>query len=423
MQHLFSHHLRKLLRWTERHVKIGLVSFAKGNLWLLGGRVVAVACGMVLTYLFANLLDQATFGTYKYVLASAAVIGAFSLNGMNGAVLRAAAQGKESTVPSAVRRTFIWSLPASVLALGVSLYYFSADNSILGFGFLFIAFTNALMNATGLAKAVLLGVGDFRAHALSSFPRNVVPILVVGASLLVTKNLVIILLAYFASNALSAWVLQYWTLRRLRIKASDEHTHETIRLGKHLSVLGFFMLLSSQLDHLLLWHFVGPAAVAVYALAIAPVLQVRTLLDNFLTVAFPKLASKSRSEVAQTLSLRVRQLFLVSGVTALLYLAMVPYLFQILFPQYLESVTYTYVLALIILLQPRGLFDSLLLVEGDVRKRYRVVIGTQVFRILLLFLLIPFYGIWGAVIATAVAEAATALAFALAYRSVRLRVS
>src|SRR5689334_3630453 len=120
--------LYSFLRWTERYTKTDMVYMASSNFWLVAPRFVLLATGMLLTVGFANLLSPETYGTYKYVIAASGFIAAFSLNAMGQSVMRSVAQGNVNVVPGLVRISMRWSIPASIVTVGVSAYYFAHGN-------------------------------------------------------------------------------------------------------------------------------------------------------------------------------------------------------------------------------------------------------------------------------------------------------
>lgn len=417
MIHWTKQRLYSALRWSERYTKIDMVHFVGGNVWMNLGRVVSIGTGLVLTTAFANLLAPELFGTYKYVLAAASLIGAFTLNNMSGALMRAVAQGKQHVVPGVVRAMTLWSLPASVVSTSIGTYYLFQGNTTLGYGFLFIAIFNAVSNGYGLAKSVIIAKSDFRNSFFFSIPRTVFPIIVIVCTLLVTKNVIWILAAYFFSNAFASWVQYLWTLRRYNIQGSQQDVQETVRFGKQLSVLGFFTIISGQVDQLLLFHFVGAAPLAIYALALAPVMEARNVLDNFLSILFPKLAAKEKEEARRGLRLRLKQMTIGAAALTIAYILLVPVLFSVLFPKYLSSIFISQVLALCILFQPRGVIDAYIVAHGEIKKRYIAVLSSQAAEFLLFCTLIPLFGLWGAVWATVLSEAGAAATLYIIYRT------
>lgn len=406
-----------LLRQTEKYTKTDMVYFFSGNVWTNLGRVIALGTGLVLTVSFANLLTPEAFGTYQYVIAAASLVGAFSLNNMSGSLMRAVAQGKQHVTPAVVRAMTLWSIPASVVTCGISAYYFYQDNSMLGFSFLFIAAFNLASNGYGLAKSVILAKAEFKKSFYYGLPRTMFPIAVIVATLFLTHDVLWVLFAYFASNAFATWVLYKVTIRRFDIKDSQQDVAETIKFGKQLSFLGFFVLVSAQIDQLLLFHFTGGAPLAMYALALTPVNEARNVLDNFLSLLFPKIAAKDKEEARKGLSLRLRQMSTLAVLLTLIYILLVPFLFQFLFPQYLPAILVSQVLALTILFQPRGVIDTYIVAHGEIKKRTVAILSSQAVKFILFCTLIPFFGLWGAVWATVLSEACAALALYLIYKT------
>ena len=408
--------LARLLRKTEKYTKTDMVAFFVANFWINIGRVISIATGMLLTVGFANLLTPEQFGTYKYVIALAGTIGAFSLHGMSGALMRALAQGKKHVIPGVVNAAMLWSVPASILTLAVSAYYFYQGNEQLGFALVFVAAANTLGNGYGLSKSILLALGDFKRNTIVSVPRTLFPVVCVLAALTLTQNVTWVLFAYFTSNTLAAFIQYRWSLRDLKVVGSNKDVSETVTYSKHLSLVGFFVLISGQIDQLLLFHFTGAAPLALYALALAPIKEVRNLLDNILLIAFPKIAARTEAEVRQTMALRIKQLLILSLLAVMGYILLVPFLFKYLFPKYIAAIFITQILSITLLFQWRGLIDTFILTHGMVKKRYIAILSSQAIEFLLFCTLIPLFGLWGAIAATVLSEAVAALSIYLVYK-------
>lgn len=417
MIHWTKQPLYNALRWSERYTKTDMVYFIASNIWINMGRVVAIVVGLGLTVVFANLLDPELFGVYKYVLAAAGLIGAFTLNNMSGSLMRAVAQGKQHVVPALVKSIMFWSVPASVVSCAIGGYYFLHDNQTLGYGFLFIALFNILSNGFGLGKSILIAKGDFKNSFFINIPRTAFPVAVVITALFLTQNVVWILAAYFFSNALASFVQYRWCVWYFNIKGSQQDVEEAIRFGKHLSALGFFVLASKYIDQLLLFQFTGGTELAIYALALAPVLETRNILDNILSILFPKLAAKDKEEALRSISLRLKQMTVVALVLTVAYITLVPFLFTFLFPKYLPAILVSQVLALCILFQSRGVIDAYIIAHGEIKKRYIAVLSSQAVGLILFFTLIPVFGLWGAVWATVLSEAVAALSLYVIYKT------
>lgn len=402
--------LYRLLRWSEQYTKADMVYLAHGNFWLLSGRFISVGSGVLLTIAFANLLAPETFGAYKYILAIAGFVGAFSLGGLGGALARAIVQGKRHVVAGVYRASLLWSLPASFLAALGSAYYFYNGNVPLGMGLLLIAAASPFLNSFGLYKSILLGEKDFRALSLTNIPRSVVPVGALIVALVVSQDLLVVLVTYFVSNLVMGWLVYRWTLRKYKIaRARHAETKEVVTYGKHLSVMGTVSQMTDNLDQLLLWHFAGPVQVAMYAFALAPIREIRNFSENIYPLIFPKFATKTVEEMKTTAPLRILQLGAVLGVAGIGYVFLAPWLYSLVFPQYTGAVFASQILAMGLILQSKGIVETMLYVQGNTRLRYVTVFATQGVKVVLWFILIPMYGFMGAVAGIVAADITAAL--------------
>lgn len=407
----------RLLRWSEKYTRTDMVYFAESNFWLTFGRIVATGSGVLLTLAFTNYLSPTAFGTYKYVLASAGFVGAFALGGLPPAAFQTIAQGNKNSIPAMFRIGILWSIPASIVTITVSAYYFFQGNSVLGSGFLFIAVANLFGGSLGITKVLFSATGDFGMAARYGLPRTLIPVALMILTVLTTDNIIAILFVYFASNLVSGLVLYYVSLRKLEIRDEpDESTPIAINLGKHYSIYAGVQSLVGQMDQLLMWHFVGPVQLAVYALALAPLKEVRMVADNLFTIIFSRFAAKEKAAVEQSVRLRTIQMFLVTLVAVTLYVLLAPVLFHVLFPQYVDAIFPSQILALTLLFQPRGVLEMFLVIHENAYKRHVAILGGQAIKLIALVVLIPMYGIMGAVFAALISEVAATIVLLIVHK-------
>lgn len=414
-----KHKLYLILRWSEKYTKTDMVYLMTGNFWLLGGRAFNIVLGMLLTLAFANFLDPTSFGVYKYVLALAGLLGALSLGGLPQAINRATAIGHENALPGVARINFWWSLPAALIALGISIWYFGNGNTTLGGGLLLIAVTTPFMNNFGLAKGLFLGKKDFQTLFLMNLPRSTLSIAALIGALLLTHDVLIILAVYFISNYLASWTGYRLALRKYQIKDDPTHVKETMTYGKHLSAMGTVSQLIGNLDQLLLWHAAGPVALATYTFSLAPIREIRNFSENVNPLLFPKYAVKTVEEMKQSAPLRMKQLLLVSVTVALIYIAAAPYMFKLLFPQYIGAVFASQLLALGLAFQPRNIVETMIYAQGSVSVRYVTTFVTQGAKVLLWVVMIPLWGLMGAVWAILISDSIGALTMWWAYKRLK----
>jgi O-antigen/teichoic acid export membrane protein len=185
-----------------------------------------------------------------------------------------------------------------------------------------------------------------------------------------------------------------------------------------MTVISSFQVIVGQVDQLLLWHFAGPAQLATYTFALAPVRELRNFSENFFPLIFPKFATKKINELRHIMPIRILQMFGLSGIMALLYIIIAPFFFSILLPQYMTAVLPSQILALALLTQPKGLIDIAIVTHAKTKLRYYAILSSQILKLIALIILIPIYGIMGAIIASVVSEFISALIFYFIFKKV-----
>ncbi|MBX2866362.1 oligosaccharide flippase family protein [Candidatus Kaiserbacteria bacterium] len=384
----------RLLRWSEKYTKTDMVYLAKGGFWVSIKRILGIIVGISLSIALANLLAPEEFGVYKFVLSLASIIAAFSLTGMSTAVMQAVAKGFEGAVSEGLRENLRWSVGMILLSLGGAGYYFLNENTVLGTSLLIIAATLPLIYSFDLYSPLLKGRKDFKRETFYSLPRLLLPPLFLIGTVFYTQNPIVLIAVYFVSQALVV-VISYFIARH------KEHINtekpDTLAFSRHLSVMNILEILASNIDKILLFHYLGAAQLAIYALAIAPIRELRKLKSFFLTPAFPKLSNRSLAELKHSLPPRMLLLFLILLPFVGAYILAAPYIYQYIFPQYLDSIHFSQTLAVTLLFIPISILPQALTAHLKKRQLYILRTATPLARIVLITVLLPLYGIWGIV--------------------------
>ncbi|RJR13512.1 hypothetical protein C4585_01930 [Candidatus Parcubacteria bacterium] len=398
-------HFIRLLRWSEQYTGIDMVYFVSGNAWLFIGRFVATGTGLALTVGFANLLSQNDFGTYKYVLATAGLISAITLTGITPGVQRALAKGYTNVIRPMVAYAERWSVGGVLLALGVAAYYGYQGNNNLAISFIAVAVVT-FFSWTVITKVLFNASGEFRTGTYYGIVRSVVPTVILIGVLFFTQNVLLIILTFFISQTALAIITYYRSLKRIQPKESTEYLEETKQFSRHSTLIGFVSTIAQYADQFLMWHFLGPVALATYALAQGPAKELRTLAESVSTVALPKIMKRDPLEQVEnnTIVRRSLQSFLALAVLVAIYILCAPFVFRLLFPVYVDAIVYSQLLALVTLFQPRYLFLIFLSAHSTIRDLYTLSVSDSLIRLVFLATLIPIWGIYGAIAAIFLTE-------------------
>jgi O-antigen/teichoic acid export membrane protein len=387
---------KEILLWSQKYTKTDMVYLARGGFWLTLGQGISSISSFLLAIAFANLLPKETYGTYKYILSIASILAIPTLSGMGTAVTQAVARGYEGSLIPALKTKIRWGLLGGLASLILAGYYFYQGNTTLTISFLISAVFLPFMDSFGIYDDFLQGKKLFDFSSKYLIISQIIAISSLIVVLWSTKNLFFILLAYFTS-----WTLLRFTFFKLTLKKFSPNQSEdvkTISYGKHLSLVDILNLIAGQLDKIILFHFLGPISLAIYSFAVAPIAQIRSFLKPIVPLSLPKLASGESERIKKTLLPKLLKFFLILLIIVIAYIISAPFFYKIFFPKYLDSIKYSQYLALVLLFFPKKLLTVTLLAQAKIREIYISIAGS-LFYIVLLFVLTPFYGIFGVITA------------------------
>jgi O-antigen/teichoic acid export membrane protein len=398
--------LYQFFRWSEKYTKTDMVYLASGGFWLGLGQFFSSLSVLLLAIAFANLLPKETYGTYQYILSMASIVGVFSLTGMNTALAQAVARGIEGIVKKAFWIQMKWGLIMFFVSLAASVYYFIQGNQILAVSFLIIGSFSPLLNSANSYSAFLNGKKDFKKITKYNIASIVSSNLLLLLTVLLTKNPLVLVLVYFASNTA---INVYFYLKTIEAVKTERDTgqneiSETVSYGKHLSLMNIITTIAHYLDGPLVFHFLGAANLAVYSLAVAPPEQIKALFKNVSALALPKFSSQAKEAIKKTINNKVLVLGTSIAVAVLFYILIAPLAYKIFFPKYLSSVFYSQIYALSVIAITIYLPFTALLGQMATKQLYLFNFWTSLFQILLLVIFVYFWGIWGAIISRIVSR-------------------
>ena len=385
------------LKWSEKYTKTDMIYLAKGGFWVSLNQVIAMSLGLGLSVAFANLIPKETFGTYKFILALAGVVSAFSLTGMAAAVTQAVARGFDGALPHAFKIQLKWNILPSLFSLIGSLYYFVNDNITLSVALLFVAIFLPISLSSLIYNSYLEGKRKFKELAFYNAVRNAIPVFLIILTIFFSDNVLLLILAYLVSTSIPLLIIYFKINRKYKLK--EEEIPGLVNFGIHMSFINFLSSMAKHLDNLIVFHYLGAAQLAIYAFAIAIPIQLSGVSKILQTLILPKLSSQPIRILQKTIYHKAAIGFLLGIALLLIYIPLAPIIYGLLFPQYLESVIFSQVFALVFLFIPATLFVESLVAHKRKKELYILQIVTPLSRIALLLVLPFLYGIWGVIFA------------------------
>ena len=388
----------EFLRKTQKYTGTDNVYLAKGGFWLSLGKFFALGISFLSAIAFANLLNPATYGNYKYVLSLVGMLGIFSLTGISTAISQAVARGLEGSFYAGFKTRLKWALLGSLVALGMAGYYWRQGNNLLILPLILTAIFLPLLNASHLYTSFLSGKKIFNAQAQYGILSQVISTGAIIAALFLTKNLFWLIAVYFISNTFLESF--FYLLTKFKFRPNKKEDSQTIPYGKYLTLLDIVSVVGSYLDKILLFSLVGPAQLAIYSFATLPPEQLKGFAEeNINSLAFPKLAAKSPEEIKANIMKKVWRLAILAGIMVMGYFLLAPYIYKIFFPQYLNSILYSQIFTLSFIFLPTIFLSNVFEAKMMKKELYTLKLIISPLKIILYLILIPLYGIWGVIAA------------------------
>lgn len=390
----------KLLRWSEKHTKTDMVYLAKGGFWITFGQSINSILSLLLVIAFANLLPKETYGLYRYILAIASILNIFTLTGMNSAVTIAIAAGNDGALRASVRYQFKWNVLMFSVFLILGVYYIINNNLILSASFFILGLFVPATMALNTYGAYLEGKKKFKIANIASIISTFVYIMGVFIAILFSGKVIWLIFAYAFTTFLTTLLFYIFVLRKFKPPTSPI-IDDTLKYGRELSFLKLIGPIVSQIDKIILAHFWGPSQLAIYSLAKAIPDRVVSFTKNWVSIGFPKFATKTPKEINTVFYRRIFHGMSVGVAIAVLYILISPYLFKYLLPQYSDGAIYSQFLAMSLIFAIPNRYLSLLFVSQKLSKTIFTISLTNNFIAILLYIVL---GVWGGIFGLVIAS-------------------
>jgi O-antigen/teichoic acid export membrane protein len=386
--------------WSEKYVETDMLYAVKGSFWIIFGKVGLFLISFAKMFVFGRYAEQEVYGVYAFILSMSAMLSIFSLPGVNTSLIKAIAKKKDGTFDTAIKERFKFSLLGSLASLMIAGWYIYNANQSLALAFLVVAFFLPFQYVFPIFLSFWNGRKDFEKRSKYELLSAILVAAVTIPVIIYTNNPILIIIVLFGSQSFFDGLL---LLRTRKEKKNGEVLEETIGFGKNLTVIGAISAFVEQVDKIILWKFFGPAQLAIYSFAQLPIRKAEGVIP-IIPLALPKMGERNFQEIKVGIMKKFKKLFLISIPLFLVSIFSAPFLYKILFPQYIESVPYFQAFSFILLLSPFTLLSASLISEMRKKDLYIIQTATPFFKIILFLILIPLLQIWGVVLAIVISR-------------------
>lgn len=276
-----------LLGKVSKKVGLNLFYLIKNGSWVsLRFGILAVA-GWLLSLAFVRLGTKELLGQYQYILSLVSMASIFSLPGLNVSALEAIVKGRETGIFRAVKLSFLLSLLAVPILVGIGFFnWFFEGNILIGKALIIAGLLVPLYYALNTwnvyydAKC-LFKEGSLRIIFINIFLNS---FLILG--LILKLNVLGLIIIYLTVNILFFGYYFLEVAKKIKNRAKD---FIDITFSIKVSVQKFVLGLSGNIPPIAISYLFGIEFVAIYFIAYYFISAITAFLGAFTTLYIPKL--------------------------------------------------------------------------------------------------------------------------------------
>jgi O-antigen/teichoic acid export membrane protein/glycosyltransferase involved in cell wall biosynthesis len=384
-------------KWKTRNSRrVG--SLAKNAAFLLTLRVLQQLLRLAMIYFVVRALDNTQFGQYQFILSCAALITMFALPGLNNSLMQSVARGFRGSYRAVVRRAFASSLLGSLVLAGLAVYYAVDGTPALSSGFLLVAVLFPFAGGLEQWRSLKTGAEDFAGMFKTDGIAAVVLAVCMIAAVTARPGTVLVPLGVlYGVQAGLNLLLTRVALRSIPADAPAEAG--TLSHGTKTTFYSGFSIVAKQLDKILIFLFLSPAALALFVAAERIPELLKGQVQDLAGVLAPRFAKRARYTNSLDRTLRTMGL-IASALAVLVAFTVLPAAIRLLFGEaYVEAIPYSQALMCSTAIGNASILRHRYVTSQlDVESPRVVELATSATRIVSSLVLVPWLGLLGAVI-------------------------
>lgn len=382
-----------------------ITAFYKNNLGTLHGfvqlcvvRGLQIVLGLVTTYYLAHGLSISEYGEYQFALNVLGLLSIFSLTEFSNTLMQSVARGYYGSIRKILPYTFSASLLGSVALIFFALWYGIVEvNTPLMICFIAAALCFPFMYALTIWRGYKIGEEKFFSYTK-----------VESAGMILTQLSTIMMILVFKGQYIGPFVcfiivpslINIWMITRIlkRVHQDSPVEEGIIKYGVHSSIFVSASVASTYIDKLLIFFFLSPASLALFAAGDRVAELLRAAVQDVATALAPRFAKTSH--YSQKLDRFLKIFSVLFGLGLLIFaFTVLPYVITIIYGQqyapaipYAQALMFSVAIGNLASLQFRYIRSKL-----DTKNFRNIMIITSICRIIISLFLIPLFGIMGAV--------------------------
>jgi len=387
-----------MLKKIQKIINLDLHFFVKGGFYTAIQQGIAILTGIAITLVFSRYTSKHLFGQYNFIIAFLKIGIIFSLSGVHTAVTLATIKGYKKALLQTPRIRMQSSLIGSIVLFASGLYYLFQHQPLVGQSLLVLALFFPLLYSFNAYPSFLRAERKFKKSALFSAVTLLFNAILIISALMLTKNIILISLAYLVGYALPHFYFFQKTKKLIPFKGKKDPDFK--KFSVFITLTKALSFLSLHLDKIILGALLGYKQLAVYTIAQIPSWELNRNLQSFINIPTLKIIPKKKEQAVKEIKKHSGKLLLIGLSLASAGWFLTPLFIKTLYTsKYSGSIQYARILMGTVILSPINLLlQNVIIFQKQKKQTVFLSFYPALPKIILYLILIPKFGILGAVV-------------------------
>lgn len=382
-----------------KKLQLDILYFARSSMF--GGiqQVIGIVFGLILSYFFGHLVSKKLFGDYNFILSVVSFLTIVTLPGLDNVLIYSLGQGFNSSLSRSVKWKFLSSLLGIPVLIGFAVFYYFQHDYQLTLTFLITGFFFPFLPPLQLANETFIAKQKFLLLSTYLSASSIISTTLILLSIFFFPSLPALVTCYFVGILLPS-LFAFFHSRRFLNKSSSVDT-TLFSASIYNTLISALPWASASLGQIILAMLLGTEQLAAYVVANKFTVYMQKNLLVFYQPLTAKLAQQSHREHLITLKKHALKLLLWGILLALPLYIFSPFLIETIFTnKYSDAIPLARLISIGIIPLPLSwvLADIVVFQNIQSLRTYSTIV-LNIGKILLYFVLIPKFMIYGLVFA------------------------
>jgi len=359
----------------------------------------------VLNILLVRFLSLSELGDYKLFFSVINIIIIFSINGLNVSISKSIAKGYKVFLKKATQISVFFSIIGSVVLVILSFTYYRDSN--IRWALLYSSLMIPFYFGLNTWEFFLLGEKNFKQIFLNYLFMVLTRLAFCGLALFYFKNSTITILIFLSVTMFFNIIYYFKILKQTDWdKKNLEKQKALIKHGLKLTGANVVSIITKNSERIILYAVSTSVVVGIYSIAVIIPTFIKNALKTLVTVPTVKLSYRTEAENRIVIKRYLLLIFVCGIATFGIFWFISPYLLQIFFdvtdP---EIIWYSKLILIPLIFFPFNLVITRMITFQGSGNNFIILNSiTELIGLILLGALIPFYQIYGIIIALSAGE-------------------